>query len=114
MHLLRILSAAALAMAVSAAPAAARQCKSMGFAVNDFGKEGPTRDAQALLDKHIAKTMGEMGVKNYTTGKKSVSCKLFLDFGFFDEWTCTAVANVCWGGGPAKKPEGGSVVRIQQ
>ncbi|MDX2263919.1 MAG: hypothetical protein NW215_02975 [Hyphomicrobiales bacterium] len=81
-------------------PAEARQCKSFGFAVNDYGKEGPTRDALALLDVHIKKQMDERGVKKYTVGKKSVSCKLFLDFIVFDEWTCTAVADACWGLGP--------------
>ena len=26
------------------------ECKRLGFAVNDYGKEGPTRDAKRLLD----------------------------------------------------------------
>jgi hypothetical protein len=91
---------AAIALCAAFAPAQARECKSFGFAVNDYGKEGPARDAQALLDVHIKKQMEERGVKKYTTGKKSVSCKLFLDLIVFDEYTCTAVANVCWGLGP--------------
>lgn len=82
---------------VAAALPAAAKCKNMGFLVNDYGKEGPTRDAKRLLDKHIAKWAKENGISKYTVGKKTVKCELFLDFGFFDEHTCTARANVCWG-----------------
>lgn len=85
-------------MTVAATDADAK-CARLGFSVNDYGKEGPTRDAKALLDKHIAQWTAARGIKNYTTGKKSVSCKLFLDFGFFDEHTCKAEATVCWSGG---------------
>ena len=94
-------SAAALAVAmigtVAAVPAAAA-CKKLAFSVNDYGKEGPTKDALSLLDKHIAATMAKDGIKKYRVGKKSVECKLFLDFIVFDEHTCTASANVCWSG----------------
>lgn len=78
-------------------------CKRMGFLVNDYGKEGPTEDAKRLLDEHIAKWAAENGIKNYTVGKKDVTCELFLDLILFDEHTCTASANVCWdeGGGAA-------------
>lgn len=79
-----------------AAPAGAA-CTTLAFSVNDYGKEGPTRDAQALLDKHIEQTMKEKGVKKYTVGKKTVSCELYLDVGLFDEHTCKASASVCWG-----------------
>jgi hypothetical protein len=89
--------AAAVAIAVVAGPAAAA-CKKLAFSVNDYGKEGPTKDALSLLDKHIAATMAKDGVKRYRVGKKSVDCKLFLDFIVFDEHTCTASANVCWSG----------------
>ena len=51
-----------------------------------------------LLDKHIAKWAADHGVKKYTTGKKDVTCELFLDVGLFDEHTCRAEANVCWTG----------------
>jgi len=89
--------AAALALAVIADPASAA-CKKLAFSVNDYGKDGPTKDALSLLDKHIAETMAKEGIKKYRVGKKSVDCKLFLDFIVFDEHTCTATANVCWSG----------------
>lgn len=93
--------AAVLALAAMVDPAAAA-CKKLAFSVNDYGKEGPTKDALSLLDKHIAQAMAKEGIKKYRVGKKSVDCKLFLDFIVFDEHTCTASANVCWGG-PAPK-----------
>mgnify|MGYP001366458508 CR=1 FL=1 len=79
------------------APASA-ECTRLGFTVNDYGKDGPTKDAKELLDKHIAKTMAERGISKYTVGKKDVSCELFLDLILFDEHTCKAEATVCWGG----------------
>jgi hypothetical protein len=98
---------------LSPLPAGAAECTRMGFSVNDYGKEGPARDAQALLDKHIKAELDKKGIKAYKTGNKTVDCKLFLDFGFFDEYTCTAYAEVCWGDGPVTRrgalpvPEGG-------
>ncbi len=101
------LSALALLSAlVLGAGAAEAKCKRMGFLVNDYGKDGPTKDAQELLDKHVAEWAAQNGVKNYTVGKKDVSCELFLNFIVFDEHTCTASANVCWdepGAAPAEK-----------
>lgn len=91
-----VAAATALVSAVSA-PAFA-ECKRFGFTVNDYGKDGPTKDAKRLLDTLISSKMSERGVKDYNTGKKSVSCELFLDFIVFDEHTCTAEATVCWGG----------------
>jgi hypothetical protein len=84
-------------VAASAAPAAAK-CTKLGFEVNDFGKEGPTRDAKALLDKYIAQWAAERGIKNYRVGKKDVSCELYLNLIVVDEHTCKATATVCWGG----------------
>jgi hypothetical protein len=71
-------------------------CQKMAFSVNDYGKEGPTRDALSLLDKHIADWTKQQGIKKYNVGKKDVSCELFLDVGLFDEHTCKATASVCW------------------
>jgi hypothetical protein len=79
--------------------AASAKCQRMGFTVNDYGKEGPTRDAKNLLDKSIADSMKEKGVTKFTVGKKDVTCELFLNFIVFDEHTCTARATVCWGDG---------------
>jgi hypothetical protein len=73
-------------------------CKRMGFLVNDYGKDGPTKDAQEGLDKHIAQWAAEQGIEKYTVGKKEVSCELFLNLIVVDEHTCTASAMVCWGG----------------
>jgi hypothetical protein len=110
-------TAISLLMAVTAAPAATN-CTRLGFSVNDYGKDGPARDAQDLLDKHIVKWAAEQGIKKYTVGKKDVSCELFLNFIVFDEHTCTASANVCWDGpatpskvtskAPARPPSTGS------
>jgi hypothetical protein len=88
-------------LAAGAEPAQAA-CKRFGFTVNDYGKEGPIKDAKALLDKHIAKWTSDQGISDYQTGKKDVSCELFLNFIVFDEHTCTASANVCWGGDQAQ------------
>jgi hypothetical protein len=86
-----------LAALIGATGAADAKCTRLAFSVNDYGKDGPTKDAKALLDKYIAQWTAERGIKKYTAGKKDVSCELFLDFGFFDEHTCKASATVCWG-----------------
>lgn len=72
------------------------RCTRLAFEVNDWGKDGPTNDAKALLDKHVATWAAGKGIKKYTIGKKTVNCRLFLDFGFADEHTCRAEAPVCW------------------
>ncbi len=84
-----------------ASPQARAACTTLSFSVNDYGKDGPTRDALGLLDKYIADWTKEKGIKGYTVGKKDVSCELYLDVILFDEHTCKASARVCWGG-PAK------------
>lgn len=90
---------ALLAGAVLGAPAIAEaKCTRLAYSVNDYGKDGPTRDAKSLLDKHIKEWTARHGIKKYTVGKKDVKCELFLDFGFFDEHTCKASASVCWEG----------------
>jgi hypothetical protein len=88
--------AAGLALLLAASPASA-ECDTLAFEVNDYGKEGPTRDALALLDKHIVASMAKRGVTKYRVGEKTVNCSLFLDFIVFDEHTCIAQAPVCWG-----------------
>jgi hypothetical protein len=95
--LLGMVSAAVAATAALSSAAEAR-CTKLAFSVNDYGKAGPTADAQKLLDTYIAKWTAERGVKSYTTGKKDVTCELFLDVGLFDEHTCKAAATVCWPG----------------
>jgi hypothetical protein len=92
------LCAAAIGL-LAATPASAapkKECTTLFYSVNDYGKEGPTRDAQSLLDGYIAKWAADKGVKKYKVGKKDVSCELFLDFVVFDEHTCKATAQVCW------------------
>jgi hypothetical protein len=71
-------------------------CRKMGFLVNDYGKDGPTKDAQELLEKDVAKWAAGQGIQKYTVSKKDVTCELFLNFIVFDEHTCTASATVCW------------------
>ncbi len=96
-----IAAAAAMLFAAGTAEAA---CKKMGFLVNDYGKDGPTKDAQDLLVKHVAEWAAENGIKDYTIGKKDVKCELYLDVILFDEHTCTASANVCWDEPGKEKP----------
>ncbi|MFN0217898.1 MAG: hypothetical protein ACKVP4_03675 [Hyphomicrobium sp.] len=96
------------ALAASVHPATAG-CTRLGFSVNDYGKDGPTNDAKALLDKYIEKKMAERGVKTYRVGKKDVNCELFLNFIVFDEHTCRADATVCWDDVAAPKVQGAAV-----
>ncbi len=106
----RSVLAAALAAAsilVSVHPASAA-CTRLAFSVNDYGKEGPTRDAKNLLDKYIAKWTADRGIKNYKTGPKTVTCELFLNLIVFDEHTCKAEASVCWSGDAPKAARGAS------
>jgi hypothetical protein len=91
-----LVAAAAVLVTASTAPASAK-CQRMGFTVNDYGKDGPTRDAINLLDKYIAEWTKEKGIKKYTVGKKDVTCELYLNLIVVDEHTCTARATVCWG-----------------
>lgn len=72
------------------------RCKRFGFTVNDYGKEGPTNDAKNELDKFIAGWMNKNNIKHYRKTPKKVSCKLFLDVGLFDEYTCRADTTACW------------------
>lgn len=72
------------------------ECKRLGFAVNDYGIEGPKRDAKRLLDHYIRRWTAERGIKRYRVGKKTVTCELFLDLILFDEHTCKASATFCW------------------
>ena len=93
-----VMLAAVTAASVAATPATAA-CQKLAFSVNDYGKDGPTKDAKALLDKYIVTWTKEKGIANYTVGKKDVKCELFLNFIVFDEHTCQASALVCWGDG---------------
>ena len=94
-----IMLAAVASVCVAVTPAAAK-CQRHAFSVNDYGKDGPTRDAKNLLDKSIADWAKAQGIAKYTVGKKDVKCNLFLNFIVFDEHTCEASALVCWGDGP--------------
>jgi hypothetical protein len=91
--------AAAVLFGVAIGAPADASCKRFGFTVNDYGKDGPTKDAKELLDKHIAEWAAQNKIKDYKTGTKTVNCELFLNFVVFDEHTCTASANVCWNDG---------------
>jgi hypothetical protein len=89
-------AAAILAVAGFGAGSAEARCTRLAFSVNDYGKDGPTKDAQALLDKYIADWAKTKGIASYTAGKKDVSCELFLNLIVVDEHTCKASALVCW------------------
>jgi hypothetical protein len=96
----KLLVAGALvgAAAIIGSVTAEAACTRLAFSVNDYGKDGPTKDALKLLDKYIADWSREKGIKKYSVGKKDVSCELFLDLIVFDEYTCKASALVCWPG----------------
>jgi hypothetical protein len=96
---LTLAAVVASAVVVALAGPAEAKCTRLAFSVNDYGKDGPIKDAKSLLDKYIANWTAERGIKKYTTGKKDVSCELFLDFIVFDEHTCKAEATVCWADG---------------
>jgi hypothetical protein len=96
---LALIAAAGVTVVCAMATPAAAKCTTMSFSVNDYGKDGPTRDAKNLLDKHIAEWAKKRGIAHYTVGKKDVKCELFLNFIVFDEHTCKASAQVCWGDG---------------
>ena len=91
---------------IAGAVTAEAKCTRLAFSVNDYGKDGPTKDAKDLLDKYVAKWATEQGITNYTMGKKDVTCELFLNFIVFDEHTCKAEANVCWPDTPPAKSGG--------
>ncbi len=100
MYKFRALVAAASALAVSLAAVDVAQaaCTRLAFSVNDYGKEGPIRDAKSMLDKYIAKWAADRKIKVSSVGPKEVTCELFLDVIVFDEYTCKAAATVCWNG----------------
>jgi hypothetical protein len=85
------------ALACAGATSASAKCQRLGFLVNDYGKDGPTKDAMNLLDKYVVDWTKEKGIKKYTVGKKDVSCELFLNLLVVDEHTCKARVTVCWG-----------------
>src|SRR5262245_41735323 len=89
-------AALVLAAAAFAAGTAEARCTRLAFSVNDYGKAGPTKDAQALLDRYIADWTKAKGITSYTVGKRDVSCELFLNLVVVDEHTCKASALVCW------------------
>jgi hypothetical protein len=92
-----VTAVAVLAAAALAASSAEARCTRLAFSVNDYGKDGPTKDAKDLLDKYIANWTKSKGIAKYTVGKKDLSCELFLNLIVVDEHTCKASALVCWG-----------------
>jgi hypothetical protein len=99
----RVMLAGAAVISAAVSPATAA-CQRLAFSVNDYGKDGPTKDAKDLLDKYIVTWTKEKGIAKYTVGKKDVKCELFLNFIVFDEHTCQASALVCWGDGAGAPP----------
>lgn len=80
----------------SSSVSANAQCRTLSYSVNDYGKDGPAKDAAELLDKLIVRWTKEKGIKNYKKVLKDTKCELFLDVILFDEYTCTATADICW------------------
>lgn len=91
-------TAAVLITSLTVSTVAHAACTRLAFSVNDYGKEGPARDARNLLDKYIKKWTSDRGIKQYTVGPKDTTCELFIDVILFDEYTCKAAATVCWNG----------------
>ena len=109
---LAVLAAVGLAMlAWSGVEPAFAACTRLAFSVNDYGKDGPTKDANKLLDKYVADWTKSKGIKGHTVSKREVNCELFLDFVVFDEHTCKASALVCWQGPPVTNPKAGAVAK---
>jgi hypothetical protein len=93
----KAVAAALFGIALIGSPVSAHaECRTLSFSVNDYGKEGPARDAADLLEKYIVRWTGEKGIKKYRKVPKEITCELFLDVVVFDEYTCTASADICW------------------
>jgi hypothetical protein len=103
---LALLAAGLAGLAWLGADPALAACTRLAFSVNDYGKDGPTKDANQLLDKYISDWTKSKGIKGHTVSKREVSCELFLDVVVFDEHTCKASALVCWQGPPVTAPKG--------
>jgi hypothetical protein len=91
-------SAGVLALSFVFTQQASAACTRLAFSVNDYGKDGPTKDAKNLLDKYVAKWAADRKITGYKMGPKEVTCELFIDLIVFDEYTCKAAATVCWNG----------------
>lgn len=90
------LACAGLATVPTADPAAAA-CRTLGFSVNDFGKEVPTRDSRSLLQDYVKRWTKEQGIRRYRVGKTTTTCKLYLKLPILgEEYTCKSQARVCW------------------
>ena len=76
--------------------AATPGCRTRSFLVNDYGKDGPTADAKRLLEADIAEWTKANNLQNIKISARDVQCEQFLNFIVFDEWTCTASAQICW------------------
>ncbi len=112
-HLIATGFAATAILSAAVVPAHAA-CTRLAFSVNDYGKDGPIKDAKSLLDKYVAKWAAERNITKYRTGPKSVNCELFLDVIVFDEHTCRAEATVCWDGPALAKPQSAAAVEGAQ
>ncbi len=89
-------SALIIAGSIVTTPAAARTCEWHAFEVNDYGKEGPIRMARENLYKWVDNLKKEKRIKNVSVSERKPKCRLFLDFGIFDEHTCRIEAKICW------------------
>ena len=86
---------AAIPSAAAAKPKP-RICHRFAHSTNDYGRIGPTSEAKRLVEVAAKKWAADNKVKTFSMGAKSVKCLLFLDFGLFDEYTCTAEMSICY------------------
>ncbi|MGI9385031.1 MAG: hypothetical protein ACR2PO_17910 [Methyloligellaceae bacterium] len=90
------LALAGLAVVLTAQPAEAA-CRTLGFSVNDFGKDVPTRDSRSFLQDYIKRWTKEQGIGRYRVGKTTTTCKFYLKLPILgEEYTCKSQARVCW------------------
>ena len=90
-----VVDSAAVAAPVVPKPKA-RTCHRFAHSTNDYGKIGPTSEAKRLVEVAAKSWAASNKVKKFSMGAKSVKCVLFLDFGLFDEYTCTAEMSICY------------------
>lgn len=93
------LSLAALALvAITSAPTSAAQaasCRTLSYGYVGYTRSGTENFVRSQLANKIAVWKEDRGLPNAPVGATNVSCKKFLQIGFFVEWECAAKAKVC-------------------
>ena len=73
-----------------------KNCETHIFEVNDYGKVGPIKFARENLQKYVDQVKKQRNLRQVKVVEGEPKCWKFLDFGFFDEWTCSVKAAICW------------------